>query len=90
VESRKLAFDLPKARRAGHEKEQATFGAVADRRATDCIQVEASADEETGDVRHGSRMVADAQVENDGRHNDKWFFVQCCDERVCERYAVAR
>ena len=60
VESRKLAFDLSKARRVGDEKEQAAFGAVADRRATDRIQVEATADEETGDVRHGSGMVADA------------------------------
>ena len=71
MESRKLAFDLFKARRVGDEKEQSTFGAVADRRATDCIQIEGTADEETGDVRHGSGMVADAQVENDGRHNDK-------------------
>jgi hypothetical protein len=71
VESRKLAFDLSKSRRVGDEKEQATFGVVADRRATDRIQVEGTAGEETGDVRHGSGMVADAQVENDGRHNDR-------------------
>ena len=71
VEPRKLAFDLSKARPVGDEKEQAAFGAVANGRATDRIQVEATADEETCDVRHGSRMVADEQVENDGRHNDK-------------------
>lgn len=66
VELGQLKFDLLKPWRAGDEEQHTAFGAVADRRAANGLEVKGPARKEPGDMRHRSGMIADREVENDG------------------------
>ena len=67
VEFFELAFDLFEARGVGDEEEHAAFGAVANGRAEDRVEIEGAAGEESGDVGHDAGMIADVEFEDHGR-----------------------
>lgn len=67
VEPGELAFELLESRRSGDQEEHAAGGAVADGNAGEGVEIESAAGEEAGDVRERARVIAHAELEDDGR-----------------------
>ena len=61
-----LSLDLFQARFIRDEQQHAARGPLADRHADDRLEIEPAAGKQTGDVRHGARMVAHPQLKHGG------------------------